>query len=264
MNKFWKKLLATGLVVLMMATMGAVGCYASGPSSGINLGATQNILSEYQQEIDLVEAKCGHPIDEITPETRKEIASVANRYLYNSTYRFSELMTDIAIASASSNSGSAQTQSTTSAEIWRAYGPITGEFIASLPAGSSATLSDSFDLTLSVDVIPGINISGGRTVTISYSFSGPAQGATLFNGMRATHNYACGIMFGTIMKDGDRFYIEDKNGDAFVSYAAVTARGTLYVDAGAYDFDSSGYWVSLNAFKEYLVTHPQFYLRGNS
>ena len=64
----------------------------------LNQTSAHEILSKYQSEIDLVEANCGYPIEEISSTTRKEIASVANRYLYNSDYHFSELMTDIASA----------------------------------------------------------------------------------------------------------------------------------------------------------------------
>lgn len=259
-----KRLFTMGLALLMVLTMVPMSCHASNLDAGIGAESTQDILSKYQREIALVEEECGHSIDQISPATRKEIASVANHYLYNPEYRFSELMTDIAVASASANDDETSPMSSASSKIWKAYGPITGRFIASLPAATSATLSDSVTVTVPVNFFPGFSISGSRSISVAYSFSGPAQGAKLLNGMRATHNYACAIMFGTVMKDGSRYYIEDMNGDAFVSYAAVTSQGTLYVDAGAADCDSSGYWVSLNTFKEYLVTDPWMYLRGNS
>lgn len=257
-----KRLFSMGLVLLMVLTMFPMSCYATEMGIGLKPDITQDILSKYQREIALVEEKYGHSIDQISPTTRKEIASVANHYLYNPKYRFSELMTDI--AAASSNRGEMSPMGSTGGEVWQAYGPITGKFIKSLPAASSVTLSDSVTVSVSADFFPGFNISGERSVSVEYSFSGPEQGATLFNGMRATHNYACAIMFGTVKKEGSRYYIEDMNGEAFVSYAAVTAKGNLYVDAGGADYDSSGYWVSLNDFKEYLVTNPEFYLRGNS
>lgn len=68
-------------------------------STELNAEDTQKILTEYRHEISLVEEICGHPIEQINDDTSKELASVANQYLYNSDYRFSALMTDIAVAS---------------------------------------------------------------------------------------------------------------------------------------------------------------------
>lgn len=87
-----------GIAVLVVAATFLVHHAVSAEDTCLNLTATHEILSKYQSEIDLVEANCGYPIEEISSTTRKEIASVANRYLYNSDYHFSELMTDIASA----------------------------------------------------------------------------------------------------------------------------------------------------------------------
>lgn len=87
-----------GIAVLVVASAFLVRHVVSAEDTCLNLTATHEILSKYQSEIDLVEANCGYPIEEISSTTRKEIASVANRYLYNSDYHFSELMTDIASA----------------------------------------------------------------------------------------------------------------------------------------------------------------------
>lgn len=260
-----KKLFSLCLITVMIFIMLPIGCFARENESELNQSAEENILSTYQNEIELVETICGHPIEHITATTRKEIASVANHNLYHPSYRFSELMTAIAYASALSNTiNDIQSLSTTDIEIIEPYGPISGKFIDSLPTGSSTTLSDEISVGVTINFFEGFNLSGNRSTSVSYSFSGPPQGATLFNGMRATHNYACAIMYGTVMRNGDRYYIDDLVGEEFVSLAAVTAKGNLYVDAGAADYDSSGYWVNRNTFEDYLYTHPEFYLRGNS
>ena len=99
MNIDAKKILPVfGTVVLVVIAVFLVGHVVSKDDACLNSTATHEILSKYQREIDLVEANCGYPIEEISSTTRKEIASVANRYLYNSDYQFSELMTDIASA----------------------------------------------------------------------------------------------------------------------------------------------------------------------
>lgn len=99
MNIDAKKILPMfGIVVLVVIAVFLVGHVVSEDDACLNSTATYEILSKYQREIDLVEANCGYPIEEISSTTRKEIASVANRYLYNSDYQFSELMTDIALS----------------------------------------------------------------------------------------------------------------------------------------------------------------------
>lgn len=221
--------------------------------------AEERILTDYQKELDLVEEIWEYPITHITPETREAIASVANKHLYDSAYRFSELMTDIA---ANSQYLSAVDE-LEDIRVQRAYGPITGTFLASAPA-SAAAVSGRESVSVPENFFPGIRLSGTRDVSVSYELSGPGQGAVLHNGLRATHQYACAVVFGTVIRDGDAYYIQDLNGEAFVSGAGMTARGTLYVDAGTADRPFSGYWVSPNVFQAYLATHPEFYLRGNA
>ncbi|MGI5954476.1 hypothetical protein [Dysosmobacter sp.] len=99
MNMEAKKLLPVfGIVVLVVIAVLLMGYIVNEDDTYLNPTATHELLSKYRREIDLVEATCQHPIEEISSTTRKEIASVANRYLYNSDYQFSELMTDIAYA----------------------------------------------------------------------------------------------------------------------------------------------------------------------
>ncbi len=218
------------------------------------LADTQYILTTYEKELGLVEQVCGHPIEEITEDTRKEMASVANRYLYDPDYRFSALMTEIARAS---------TQNSANVQVWREYDAITGQFIASLSASAPAA-SDSVTLSVPAELFPGVDLEG-TSVHVPYSFSGPVQGETLHNGLNATHSYACAVMFGTVMREGENYYyIADVNGEAFSSYVGMTASGSLYVDAGADGFSTSGFWETPNDFKEKLVTNPGAYLRGDS
>ena len=87
-----------GIVTLVVIAVLLMGYILNEDDTSLNPTATHELLSKYQREIDLVEATCQHPIEEISSTTRKEIASVANRYLYHSDYPFSELMTDIAAA----------------------------------------------------------------------------------------------------------------------------------------------------------------------
>lgn len=115
-----KRLFTMGLALLMVLTMVPMSCHASNLDAGIGAESTQDILSKYQREIALVEEECGHSIDQISPATRKEIASVANHYLYNPEYRFSELMTDIAVASVSANDDETSPMSSASSKIWKA------------------------------------------------------------------------------------------------------------------------------------------------
>ena len=99
MNMEAKKILSMlGIVSLVVTAVFLVNHVVREDDTCLNATATYEILSKYQSEIDLVESNCGYPIEEISSTTRKEIASVANRYLYNSDYQFSELMTDIASA----------------------------------------------------------------------------------------------------------------------------------------------------------------------
>ena len=99
MNIEAKKILPVfGIVALVVIAVLLMGYIVNEDDTHLNPTATHELLSKYQREIDLVEATCQHPIEEISSTTRKEIASVANRYLYNSDYQFSELMTDIAFA----------------------------------------------------------------------------------------------------------------------------------------------------------------------
>lgn len=95
-----KRLLALTLSVLLVLPVLAGVCAIKEKEKVLNAEDTQIIFAAYPQELALVEELCGHPIDEISTSTRKEIASVANHYLYNRDYRFSALMTDIALASA--------------------------------------------------------------------------------------------------------------------------------------------------------------------
>lgn len=239
--------------------MTAIACAWVYPDASEGRLVEDRILSDYREELDLVEELCGHPIEHITPESRKEIASVANKYLYDSSYRFSQLMTDIAANSQYLSAVDALED----VRVQRAYGPITGTFLASAPV-SAAAVSGRTTVSVPADFFSGIRLSGTCDVPVCYEVSGPEQGAVLRNGLRATHQYVCAVVFGTVIRDGDRYFLQDLNGEGFVSSAALTARGTLYVDAGVADRSFSGYWVSPNVFREYLVTHPEFYLRGNA
>jgi len=58
--------------------------------------------------------------------------------------------------------------------------------------------------------------------------------------------------------------IPDLNCAFHVSAARITANGYVYVDSGDPEYEETSYWVSLPTFKNYLVSHPEFYLTGFS
>ena len=225
--------------------------------------AVSEIKAEYPDEFTFIELHCGHSIDEINDETFLEIADVVNRNFYNPDYSFSSLMDTIGLKRIQLE---AVPMSVNSDSVYRSYGPITGEFLNSAAVSSAVQFSETKSFSVSADIIPGLTLGGERSWSVSYSLTGPARGTTLYNGMGATHSYACGVLFAAVMKrtssSGTTYYLDNMNASDFVSCAAVTAQGTLFVDAGSPEYQTSSYWTGLSHFKQYLRSNPTLYLQG--
>ena len=61
-----------GIVTLVVIAVLLMGYIVNEDDTCLNPTATHELLSKYQREIDLVEATCQHPIEEISSTTRKE------------------------------------------------------------------------------------------------------------------------------------------------------------------------------------------------
>ena len=152
------------------------------------------------------------------------------------------------------------------AEVYRSYGPVTGEFLGSAAVGTTIAEIPEKSFTVEEDCLPGITLTGNRNWSARASLDGPERGALLDNGMRATHCYGCGILFATILREttasGEVYYLANPNASSFASCAAVTAQGTLFVDAGVPAYGGSSYWTGRNHFEQTLRSDPELYLKG--
>ena len=264
-----KKFMALLLAFVMCGILYVPSCATETSAEDWSLGESvvNELKEEFAEEFGFLEGKCGHSIDEIDQESFLEFADVVNRSLYDPNlnekgYRFSALMDAIALAPTGAVPMNADFDET----VYRSYGAITGEFLESAAVSVTMVQTGTRSFTVGGSIIPGITLSGSLGWSISYGLEGPARGTTLYNGMQATHNYACGVLFATVIKRetslGPVYYLDNMNATDFVSCAAVTAQGTLYVDAGAPEYHSSSYWTGLNHFKQYLRSHPDMYLKG--
>lgn len=250
------------LVLMVCAALLLTSCALEQPETWALEAETASALKEeFSGEFAYLEEAWGQPIDQIDQASFSQFADAVNRAILDPElteegYRFGKLMDAIALAS----SGSAD------AAVYRSYGPVTGEFLGSAAVGTTIVEIPEKSFTVEEDCLPGITLTGDRSWSIWASLDGPEKGALLDNGMRATHCYGCGILFATVLREttdsGEIYYLANPNASSFASCAAVTARGTLFVDAGAPAYGGSSYWTGRNHFEQTLRSAPELYLKG--
>ena len=249
------------LVLAVCAALALASCASEQPETwGLEAETASALKEEFSREFAYLEEVCGQPINQIDQASFSQFADAVNQAILDPTlteegYRFGELMDAIALAS----SGSADVA------VYRSYGPVTGEFLGSATVGTIVEIPEK-SFTVEEDCLPGITLTGDRSWSIWASLDGPERGALLDNGMRATHCYGCGILFATVMQEttasGEVYYLCNPNASSFASCAAVTAQGTLFVDAGSPAYAGSSYWTGRNHFEQTLRSDPELYLKG--
>lgn len=250
------------LLLTACAALVLISCASEQPETwDLEAETTSALKEEFAGELAYLEEAWGQPIDQIDQASFSQFADAVNRALLNPEltekgYRFGELMDAIALAA----SGSAD------AVVYRSYGSVTGEFLGSVTVGTTIAEIPEKSFTVEEDCLPGITLTGNRNWSARASLDGPERGALLDNGMRATHCYGCGILFATILREttasGEVYYLANPNASSFASCAAVTAQGTLFVDAGVPTYGGSSYWTGRNHFEQTLRSDPELYLKG--
>lgn len=259
-----KKIISLLLACVLCIALYVPSCtFDDAAAWSLDENTVSEMKAEFSDEFTFIELRCGHSIDEINNETFLEITDVVNRNFYRPDYSFSSLMDTIGFKRIQLEAAPMRVNSDS---VYRSYGPITGEFLNSAAVSSTVPFSETKSFTVSAEIIPGLTLGGDRSWPVSYSLTGLARGTTLYNGMGATHNYACGVLFATVMKrtssSGTTYYLSNMNASDFVSCAAVTAQGTLFVDAGSPEYQAGSYWTGLSHFKQYLRSNPTLYLQG--
>ena len=258
--KRWRCLLF--LVLAVCAALVLASCALEQPKTwALEAEMVSALKEEFSGEFAYLEEAWGQPIDQIDQASFSQFADAVNRAILDPAlteegYRFGELMDAIALAA----SGSAD------AAVYRSYGPVTGEFLGSAAVGTTIVEIPEKSFTVEEDCLPGITLTGDWSWSVRASLDGPERGALLENGMIATHCYGCGILFATILREttasGEVCHLANPNASSFASRAAVTAQGTLFVDAGVPAYGGSSYWTGRKHFEQTLRSDPELYLKG--
>ena len=249
------------LLLTACAALVLISCASEQPETwDLEAETTSALKEEFAGELAYLEEAWGQPIDQIDQASFSQFADAVNRAILDPALtegcRFGALMDAIALAKARS----------AHAEVYRSYGPVTGEFLGSAAVGTTIAEIPEKSFTVEEDCLPGITLTGNLNWSARASLDGPERGALLDNGMRATHCYGCGILFATILREttasGEVYYLANPNASSFASCAAVTAQGTLFVDAGVPAYGGSSYWTGRNHFEQTLRSDPELYLKG--
>ena len=206
--------------ILYMFVPTAAACAANDSGVFMDVETEQAILQEFEAEIRFVEEQHGIVIESINDDSLEAVKQEAVTHLENPSFRFAELMDKIAVACAQGKIASENTGIAPYTErpikqnevitVYKSFGPLKGKYINDAPVGSTSTISGTANIQIGTgEVVQNVAISGGGSVTLSYSLNGPADNTVLPNGVRATHRVAMGVLYGTILKHEYDWYFPD-------------------------------------------------------
>lgn len=169
----------------------------------------QRIFSEFAAELEYIEEKHSVTLDALTEDTLELIKEETILNLSDHRYRFASLMDEISLAMLKQQKAEekALTRTATSSVINETYTTIVpyqalkGAHSVDVPVGTTVTSTKSVNVTISSgEIIKGITLTSGYSKTTSYTIAGPAFGATLSNGLPATHTTGIGVAYGSISR----------------------------------------------------------------
>lgn len=239
------------------------------------------LLGKYAREVDLIRAETGVNITSLDAESFEVIKTEAIKNLDNNAYNFSRFVDEVVTknidrrfeANTITTFGHDKTQTTYyPAQTLRTFGPVKGDVKKEVATDSSLGGDVSFNIgVMTGEIIKGSKITSGFTLGIKVSISGPSAGAKLPNGLKATHNIPCAVVFGSIVRKqwdtidvatgkllhhGDMTIIDGAQIVGYVSMAQIANK--VYVESPISNKVST--WATLAAFKSGVKTNPEKYL----
>ena len=174
------------LLLTACAALVLISCASEQPETwDLEAETTSALKEEFAGELAYLEEAWGQPIDQIDQASFSQFADAVNRAILDPALtegcRFGALMDAIALAKARS----------AHAEVYRSYGPVTGEFLGSAAVGTTIAEIPEKSFTVEEDCLPGITLTGNRNWSARASLDGPERGALLDNGMRAMDAASC-------------------------------------------------------------------------
>ena len=228
-----KKRALTLLLALVMCLSLCTPALAASPSvqnelndpyfttSIVSDASASELFETYARELAFVET-CSN-IDII-----KYIAAINHK---NSAYNFSAMMTALALACAearaySNDLYSSSGTSSAGVAVLASNSILGGMHLRDVAVG--ATTTTGYSATFSMEVgseVLGITLGGSFSQEFSYSVAGPSEGQVLNNGAQVTHRTAFAALYGTIIKENGRNYI-DPDTAVVINYTILASIGT--------------------------------------
>lgn len=286
----FKKLIAILSVVAIITSFSNSACASNvsePPANTLNHAAAQEILHRYPDEISLLEETYHTSIPQINDRSLEILKAGAAANLYNSSLDFGSMMDDIALAYNEQNIESLQEVApygrpteirNFTTETLVGYSALKGEYQTRIAANSSETWEGNISLSVSGN-IRGVNLTMGNSWSVSHSLHGPNGNDKLFDGTIATHNYACAVLFGSIIRNEwdlcDRStgavrshhvqIVVDANTASLTPYvtrACIDSNGKIYMNSADSTKRSIGVWQNHAVFISTLKDEPIRYLEG--
>ena len=208
-----RKLVSTILSAALLVSSLCAGqalSFLQGDEPLLDAAEVQQLRLSYPQELELMESMGGITINEIGEDDLEMMKSVAISELDRADCAFSKLMSEIARMltekrffhqlSAFSNPGVyAENVSVT---LYRAHGPLRGEYITEVAAGAGQ-YAVTGSVTVGLDggeLFDGVTLSAGASASAPYSVTSPPDSTVLCSGEVATHRIAVGVFYAAIIR----------------------------------------------------------------
>lgn len=268
-----------GMITMAAIVTFSLGCQciaidSNGSKELLDSATSAEIFSRYAEEISDIEEEYGVVITGYTEEVSDLIKQAAmDAYNTEKFVRRSQLATELAMDKYEQTRVNPRVSTYLGTEEVTSYGPIKGIVLQTIAPGVTTSVSVKEEVTVKFgEVIGGITFSGTAAVEVSTTASGPADGATLGNGQRATHRLVTGVLFGVVVKHtyvdvdpwtgtqmGDPYYeyeIIDEAGIAYTHLAQIS--NPTYVEKATSSKCISD--TNYNVFKENLKNNPGRYI----
>lgn len=236
------------------------------------------IFTEFADEISYVEDKYGKSITDLNEESLDLISCEAVLNLSNDEFQFGDLMDEIALAYQDAELRTMfkgrNGDYNASSETIISFRPLKGKYITEVATGVTETASDSTNISIGVGeelgggegVFAGITLDVGVTKSVSYSVTGPTDGAKLYNGELATHRIAFGALYGSIIKTefddprvGHRVFYKIGTGARAQSFTVLASMGRpTYVNQAREEVTK--YFSNQNDMEDTVVIDPNMFI----
>ncbi len=238
-----KKRALTLLLALVMCLSLCTPALAASPSvqnelndpyfttSIVSDASASELFETYARELAFVETCSNRTIVKFTRENIDIIKYIAAINHKNSAYNFSAMMTALALACAearaySNDLYSSSGTSSAGVAVLASNSILGGMHLRDVAVG--ATTTTGYSATFSMEVgseVLGITLGGSFSQEFSYSVAGPSEGQVLNNGAQVTHRTAFAALYGTIIKENGRNYI-DPDTAVVINYTILASIGT--------------------------------------